>query len=62
MAQVIARINKKTGDIEFEVNGVKGEGCKDITQLLAQELDVYKEEDLAELYEGSELPEFVENM
>jgi hypothetical protein len=62
MAKVIARINKRTGDIEFEVNGIKGSSCKDITTLITQGLDVYKEEEKPEMYEVSDLPDFIENM
>ena len=62
MAEVKARFNKKTGNVEFEVNGIKGVACKEITDVLAQEVDVYDEEEKAELYETVDNPDFVENM
>ena len=62
MSKVIVRINPKTGDIEFEVNGIKGAGCKDITNILKNSWTVYEEKDKPELYEELELPDYVENM
>lgn len=62
MAKVIARINKKTGNLELEVAGVKGESCKDITSFLSQHLDIYEEKETDEMYEVEVENEFIENM
>jgi hypothetical protein len=61
MAKVIARIDKKTGNISFEVNGIAGASCKDITDLLSSDLEVLSEEDTEEMYATNELYEEVEN-
>jgi hypothetical protein len=62
MAQVIARLNKRTGELELEVNGVKGEGCLDITRFVHDNMDVVREEQTAEMWDTADLPDYVENM
>jgi hypothetical protein len=62
VAKVIARINKKDGTIQFEVDNVIGSSCKSITELLAQGIDVYKEEEKDALFLEAEEPEYIENM
>lgn len=62
MAQVIVKINKKTGDLDIEINGVKGSQCTDITEFLAQNMEVTEEKKKDSYFEVSELPEYVENM
>lgn len=62
MAKVIIKINKKTSNLDIEVDGIKGSQCTDITDFLAQNMEVTKEEKKSEYFEVSELPEYVENM
>lgn len=44
MPRVAVNIDTKTGDIEFDIDGVVGSSCKDITDLLARGLEVKKEQ------------------
>ena len=43
MATVIVKINKKTGNFEIDIDGVKGSSCTDISDFLAQNMDITKE-------------------
>jgi hypothetical protein len=52
---------EKTGNISFEVNGIAGASCKDITDLLSYDLEVLSEEDTEEMYATNELYGEVEN-
>ena len=62
MAQVIVKINKRTGNLDIEVNGIKGSSCTDITDFLTQNMEVTKNEKTQEFWEVSELPEYIDQM
>lgn len=61
MAKVIAKIDKKSGNVTFEVSGMPGVSCKSITDLLAMDLNIVKEEDTDEIYVSNEMYETVES-
>ena len=49
-------INPATGEIEFEVNGVRGTSCTDITKLLSKGSEILQEQLTQEYYTPEELP------
>lgn len=54
-----AIINPDTGEVEFEVEGIAGGRCKDITELLAKGHEVMKEQLTEDFYKCSTLPDYV---
>lgn len=62
MAQVIVTINKRTGNLDIEIDGIKGSSCTDITDFLTQNMEVTKEEKKSDYFSIEELPEYIENM
>lgn len=58
MKQVHIIINPKTGLVEFEVQGMSGGKCVDITSALAKGHETKAEQLTEEFYEPSELPQF----
>jgi hypothetical protein len=61
MAKVIVRIDTRTSELSYEIDGVLGNKCKDITDLLREGLDVIQEKDKEEMYLTSDLPDFIDN-
>jgi len=62
MIKVHAIINKKTGQVEFEVEGVVGGRCTDITKVLQQGHEVQEEQYTEEYYTPSEQPAYIEDL
>lgn len=62
MAKVIVEIDTRTGDITFEVDGVAGSKCKDITSVLTQGMNIVSEKEKEDLYAQQELPEYIGDM
>lgn len=55
-------INPKTGEVEYEVSGVMGKSCTDITEVLTAGHEVEDERLTEEYYEVSEQPAYVEDL
>lgn len=49
MQEVVVTL--KGGEVQIEVNGVKGEKCTDLTALFTKDMDVTHEEKTGEFYE-----------
>ena len=58
--EVRIKINPKTCEIEYEVSGLPGAGCTDITNQLVQDDDVVEQKHTDEYYIPLPVPEFVE--
>ena len=58
MAQVIVCIDKKSGKTTFEVNGIKGESCGDITTQLVAGRAVEDEGVTEEFHYRESLPHY----
>ena len=55
-------IDPKTGKMEFEVNGVVGESCTDITQVLTRSHEVEDEQLTEDYYTPNSEPVYVEDL
>jgi hypothetical protein len=62
MVKIHAIINKKTGQAEFEVEGMPGTRCTDITKLLQQGHEVLEEQYTEEYHVPTEMPAYVDEM
>lgn len=60
--KVHAIIDPKTGEVQFEVEGVVGNRCSDITQVLQQGHEVLEERYTEEYYDPVESPAYVEDL
>lgn len=58
MANIIVCIDKNTGQTTFEVNGVKGEGCMAITELLAAGREIEDQNTTEEFHYRDALPNY----
>lgn len=61
MAKVKVQINPKTGEVQYEVEGVLGGGCTDITKLLTQHNEVVEQRLTSEFCAPETLPDYVTN-
>jgi len=61
METVTVKIDPKTGEMTFEVAGVMGGKCNDITAALTAAHEVQEHEVTAEACEVEELPDYVYN-
>lgn len=59
MAKVIMKMDPKTGDRTYEVEGVMGGACEDITKALMQSNEVKELEYTAEHCVPGELPDYI---
>lgn len=55
-----AIINPKTGEAEFEVEGLAGKRCTSITEALQAGHEVQDEQYTEEYYEPQEMPQWIE--
>jgi len=62
MAQVILRINPKTNETTYEVNGVLGTSCEEITAALERSNEVVEKYISAEHGMTEDMPDYVENL
>lgn len=62
MIKVHAIINKKTGQVEFEVEGIAGGRCTDITKVLQEGHEVQQEQFTEEYYSPSEMPAYIKDL
>jgi hypothetical protein len=61
MAKVLVTINPKTGEVQYQVEGVVGGTCTDITRLLTQHNEVVEQRLTAEFCEPETLPDYITN-
>ena len=61
MAQVIFKCNSKTGESTFEVNGVEGSKCEDITAALVRNNEEIDKQYTEEYEAPEELPDYITN-
>lgn len=61
MVTLHAIINPETGQVEFEVQGLVGAKCTDITAVLQAGHDVEAEEFTEDYYEAQERPAYVDD-
>ena len=59
MATVIFKHNTKTGESTFEVNGVEGSACEDITAALTRHNDEVDKQYTEEYHIPDTLPDYV---
>ena len=59
MAKVTVTIDPKTGNATFEVNGVLGEKCEDITAALTRNKEVLEQQLTEEYYTPDVLPDYI---
>jgi len=60
MAKVIFKLDPKTGERTYEVEGMQGEACSDITKALMESNEVQEHEYTAEFCVPDEMPDYVE--
>jgi hypothetical protein len=60
MQTVIVKIDKKTGETTYEVNGVTGSSCLDITAQLVQSNEERDKQFTHEIEGGQELPQYID--
>lgn len=61
MAEVIAKINPKTGERTYEIQGVTGESCSDITSLLIENNEQLDHQYTEDYCVPDVLPEYAED-
>lgn len=62
MEKVTVVVNPKTGEVSYEVEGVMGGQCKDITDLLIQGQEVVEHQLTSEYQEFEEMPDYVSDL
>tara|TARA_Y100000310_G_scaffold320359_1_gene376729 strand:+ start:1066 stop:1266 length:201 start_codon:yes stop_codon:yes gene_type:complete len=62
MAKVIVKVNPSTQEVTYEVEGVMGTKCTDITKALVATNDEVDTQYTAEYCVPEELPDYIENM
>ena len=62
MAKVIVKINPETQEVTYEVDGVMGSKCTDITAALVANNDEVQTQYTAEYCVPEELPDYINNM
>lgn len=62
MSKVIVKINPKKGEAKYEVDGVQGGACTDITKALTEANEVMDYQYTEEFGETEELPDYCEEM
>lgn len=55
-------INKKTGEVEYEIEGIVGAKCTDLTSLLQKGHQILEEQYTEDYYTPSESPAFVTDL
>ena len=61
MAKVTVKINPKDGTSTFEVNGVEGTKCEEITQALVRNNEVLDQQYTEEWHVPDTLPDYITN-
>lgn len=59
MAKVTVTINPKTNEVKYEVEGMPGGACADLTKQLMQANEVLEYQETSEMCEVEELPDYV---
>lgn len=54
-------IDPKTNEMTFEIKGMQGTGCTDLTNALTQGKQVLEQTNTCEYYEGQERPDYVDS-
>ena len=62
MAQVTVIIDPKTGEREYQVEGIQGTKCTDITEVLVAANDHVETKYTEEYAEQQELPDYINDM
>jgi len=62
MSQVTVIIDPKTGEREYQVEGVQGSKCTDITEVLIAANDHIETQHTEEYAEAQELPDYIADM
>ena len=62
MARVDVVIDPKTNEVKYEVQGVVGGGCEDLTKALMQNNEVLDHQYTEEFCEPEEIPDYVEDV
>ncbi len=57
--EIEAVIDPKTNEITFEIKGMQGTGCTDLTNALTQGKQVLEQTNTCEYYEGQERPDYI---
>lgn len=60
--RVIIIINPKTQDVTFEIDGVQGSTCKDITEVLMRGMTVKEQKDKIEFTEINRMPAYIDDL
>jgi hypothetical protein len=55
-------IDPRTGEVTYEVEGMLGGKCTDITSVLSANKKVVSEELKNEYYDSADLPDYVDNL
>ncbi len=53
-------IDPKTREMTFEIKGMPGTGCTDLTNALTQGKQVLEQENTCEYYENAERPDYID--
>lgn len=59
MAKVIVKINPKNAQIEYEVEGMPGTSCEDLTKQLIQNHEVLEQQYTEEYWDQETLPDYI---
>jgi len=62
MSKVIVKINPETQEVTYEVEGVMGTKCTDITKALVADNDEVETQFTEEYCVPEELPDYINNM
>lgn len=62
MAKVTVKINPRNQEVTYEVEGVMGGKCTDITKLLLQDNEEVDTQYTAEYCVPEQLPDYIENI
>lgn len=62
MAKVNVTIDPKTKEVKYEVQGVEGASCSDLTKVLTQSNEVLEYQYTEEFSPQEKLPDYVEEM
>lgn len=59
MAKVIVKINPKTGESTYEVNGVEGSKCEEITEAITRSNDEVDKQYTEEYHVPDTMPDYI---
>lgn len=61
MAKVIVRVNPKTSEVTYEVNGVEGKSCEDVTAAVVRANEEVAKQYTSEYDDTQSLPDYIVN-